>query len=115
MDGTLIQCDMRHLSVADTSLDGVWLCASLLHLPRSQALDALLEVRRVVHSGAPLFVGVQLGAGEEWKTDDGLRFFTYYQPDELESSVARAGFRVDASWEVSAEYVVWIYLVALAV
>jgi hypothetical protein len=106
---------MRRLSVADASLAGVWLCASLLHLPRSQALDALLEVRRVVYSGSPLFIAVQLGEGETWKTHDGPRFFTYYQPDELESLVARAGFRVDASWEESTEYAMWINLVALAV
>jgi len=115
IDGILIQCDMRRLPVADASLDGIWLCASLLHLPRFQAFDALLEVRRVMHPGAPLFVSVQRGEGETWKTRGGPRLFAYYQPDELGNLVKRAGFNVDTSWEACTEHATWINLVALAV
>lgn len=113
--GALIQCDMRCLSIADASFGGVWLCASLLHLPRSQALDALLEVRRVIHPGDPLFLGVQLGEGERWKTDNGLRLFTYYQPDELQELIEKASFQVVISWQTFTEYITWINLVALAI
>ena len=40
----LIQADMRHLPFRRGSFQGLWACASLLHLPKEQAGDALLEL-----------------------------------------------------------------------
>ncbi|MCI0476889.1 MAG: class I SAM-dependent methyltransferase, partial [Anaerolineales bacterium] len=45
--GALWCGDMRDLGCASQAFDGVWLCATLLHLPRVDAPRALAEVRRV--------------------------------------------------------------------
>lgn len=94
-----VQADMRALPFADGSLDGVWACASLLHVPRAEAPAVLAEVRRVLEHGH-LFLAVKRGEGETWvETEHGPVFFAYYHPAEIELLVERAGFRVLERWE----------------
>ena len=57
----LIQADMAHLPFRKGSFRGLWVCASLLHIPKVQAGDVLRELERgrdlamanklVVHAG----------------------------------------------------------------
>lgn len=107
----LLNCDMCHLSVSDESFDGVWLCASLLHLSKKQAILALGEIRRIIRKGGALYVSVQLGRGETWTKQFGERYFSYYQPEELAELVRKAGFEVRERWEVLGGEKEWINLI----
>ena len=100
VDVPLIQADMRHLPFRRGSFDGLWVCASLLHIPKEQAGDALRELARVVYPGH-MFLAVKRGEGEAWVEDDeGHRFFfAYYAPSEIELLVERSGFEVLQAWE----------------
>ncbi len=93
--GSLVCADMRFLPFANGIFDGVWYCASLLHVPRDQAPTVLSECKRVLGHGY-LHLAVKQGKGEAWVTGaDGKRyFFVYYHPAEIELLVERAGFRV---------------------
>jgi ADP-ribose pyrophosphatase YjhB (NUDIX family) len=93
--GPLMRADMRVLPFADSSFDGLWCCASLLHVPRAQVPAVLGEYRRVLGHGY-LFMAVKRGEGEAWVTgeDGGRRLFVYYHPAEIELLVERAGFQV---------------------
>ncbi len=94
-----VQADMRALPFADGSFDGVWACASLLHVPRAEAPAVLAEVRRVLEHGH-LFLAVKRGEGETWvETEHGPVFFACYHPAEVELLVERAGLRVLEFWE----------------
>ena len=95
-----VQADMRHLPFANASFDGLWVCASLLHLPKADALAVLQECRRVAGHGH-IFLAVKEGQGERWVTShEGQSvFFAYYHPAEIELLVERAGFRVLEAWE----------------
>jgi len=91
----LVQADARALPFADGALDGIWACASLLHLPKAELPAALVEIHRALGHG---HVGLVLkhGQGESWR-DDGqgrCRFFAYYHPAEVELALERAGFHV---------------------
>ena len=112
--GALVCADMRALPLGDASLDGVWLCAALLHLPRTEAPVALAEVRRVLRSRGVLYVSVQRGEGEAWDMADGPRFFTYYQSDELVALVQAVGFTVQERWIDPTKRATWINLIATA-
>lgn len=93
--GNLLNMDMCLLGLRDACFDGVWCCASLLHVPKSMALGALQGFRRVLKPGGMLAVVVQEGAGEAWEDSyvDGVsRFFARYRADELERILGRAGF-----------------------
>lgn len=96
----LVCADMRHLPTADECADGCFACASLLHIPRSQVLQTLVEFRRVLRSGGALYAGVKEGGGEEWVSDrHGCeRFFVYYQPEEINQLIQSAGFEVIDGW-----------------
>ncbi len=111
--GALVCADMRTLPLGDASLDGVWMCAALLHLPRAEAPIALAEVHRVLRPGGVLYVSVQRGEGEAWDLSDGPRFFAYYQPDEFVARVQAAGFTLQECWIDPTERATWINLIAV--
>jgi ubiquinone/menaquinone biosynthesis C-methylase UbiE len=96
----LICADMRRLPIPNECTDGCFACASLLHIPRSQVLQTLVEFRRVLRSGGALYAGVKEGKGEEWVSDrHGYeRFFVYYQPEEIDQLIQTAGFRIVDHW-----------------
>jgi ubiquinone/menaquinone biosynthesis C-methylase UbiE len=96
----LAQADMRRLPIAAGRVDGCFVCASLLHLPRTQALSALLDFRRVLRTDGALYVGVKEGEGEQWiTTQEGHeRFFAYHQPEEIDRLIQAAGFEVVDGW-----------------
>ena len=68
----------------------------LLHLPRIQAPQALLEFYRVLRPGGTLYVGVKEGEGKKWVTDQKgqERFFTYYQPEEIDRLIQAGNFEI---------------------
>ena len=96
----LVCADMRRLPIADAQADGCFACASLLHLPRTQATQALLEFRRALRPGGALYVSVMEGKGQKWVTDpQGYeRFFAYYQPEEIDRPIKKAGFQIVDGW-----------------
>jgi len=83
--------DMRHLPLASASIDGIWMCASLLHIPRVDVPGVLLEARRILRLQGALYISVREGIGEEWtESDCGRRFFTLFHADELLGFVKQA-------------------------
>ncbi len=96
--GELLQMDMCHLTLPPASFEGVWCCASLLHVPKAQAPLALEQMRCVLVPGGTLYLGLQKGSGEKWEVTRfaGVeRFFARYTPEEAEELLAQAGFSVD--------------------
>ncbi len=96
--GELRQMDMCHLDLPDGHFDGVWCCASLLHVPKARARLALAEMRRVLIPTGMLYLGIQEGAGEAWESGgpfgDVERLFARYTPDEADALLRDAGFNI---------------------
>jgi SAM-dependent methyltransferase len=100
-DSALVHGDMRWPPFRSGAFDGVWACASLLHLRRAQLPAALAVVSRLLRSpGGILYLALKSGRGERWTTASGGQrlFFTYYQPAEVETVLRQAGFEVLDSW-----------------
>ncbi len=94
-----LQADMRYLPFSTGVADGCFVCASLLHLPRPYAIQALAAFRRVLRHGGVLYLGLKEGVGEEWVPEGtGSRRFVYYQPAEVDQLLVTAGFRVTDGW-----------------
>ncbi|MFC5972640.1 class I SAM-dependent methyltransferase [Halomarina salina] len=93
--------DMRSLAFAPGSFDGVWACASFLHVPREDAPATLAGFERVLRDGGVLFCAVQRGEGERdtegspYDAEDERRF-TLYDPESFREIVEDAGFTVDS-------------------
>ena len=87
--------DIRKMNVQDHEYNGLWACASLLNIEKSEVLIVLSEFRRVLKTDGILFISVKEGKGEEMIADQaGERFFSFYSADELKSLVEKAGFKV---------------------
>jgi len=95
----LIQADMAHLPFRKGSFRGLWVCASLLHIPKAQAGDVLRELERIVHPGH-IYLAVKQGEGEAWvENERGERlFFAYYDSSEIQLLMERSGFEVLDHW-----------------
>lgn len=108
------QMDMRTLGVAAGVFDGVWACASLLHVPRKEAGPTLAEFHRALHSEGILHLSVKYGKGtaDGEVYEDDTRHFVLYHPDELETIVEEAGFTI-TSLETDATDT-WIQVAARA-
>jgi len=95
--------------------DGVWACASLLHLPRDAFRPALRSLNRALKRGGTLFMAVQEGQGEAILPDG--RLYVYYSEDDIRRSLDAAGLAVNELWASrnSADAVrqpVWINVIA---
>lgn len=99
-DLPLMLGDMRRLPVRNGALDGIWACASFLHIPKRTGLDVLREFRRALRPGGAVYIGVKRGTSERWVEHTGglQRFFAFYQENEFDTLLASAGFAVCESW-----------------
>jgi len=115
-DAALVSGDMRSLPFADGAFDGLWACASLLHVPREDVPGTLSEYERVLAPGGVTVVSIQRrrggGGGEGDRNgdetpqnpyDEDSRHFEQYDPTEIRAAFERAGFVVtsvdpDGDW-----------------
>ena len=71
--------EIRLLSFSDVNFeekfDGVWACASLLHVPSVDMQDTLQKLTRALKSGGILYTSFKYGEGELVRSD---RFFSDY-------------------------------------
>ena len=92
------EADMRATGLPNAAYKGIWACASLLNIPKSDVPTALAEFHRLLEDGGELFISVKEGAGEKMVPDKaGERFFSFFSPNELSALVKAAGFNV---WKV---------------
>lgn len=112
LSGQFVQGDMRFVPFSSAQFDGVWMCASLLHIPRKQASTVLSYVYRIMGWGSVLFIAVKQGYGECWQETEGPIFFTYYQPDEISKIIQDSGLLIELIWNEKAQGNNWINIIA---
>ena len=90
--------DMRKLDFEPNSFDGIWACASLLHVPHKDAYQTLKGFNSVIKKGGLMFVCVLEGKGEKMEKNSTFqehsRFFAYYSNDSIESLIRSADFKI---------------------
>jgi ubiquinone/menaquinone biosynthesis C-methylase UbiE len=116
--GGLNLMDMRQLAFVDQQFDCAWCCASLLHLPKTEAPRALLEMRRVLKPASMMILSIQAGEGEGW--DGGYvegvkRFFARYSAQEMAQLLAASGFVTQEIQEAQAGKRQWLGFVTQVV
>lgn len=80
----------------DEKYDVILACAVFLHFTDADFQQAVRNVRDSLLENGKFAFSVKLGDGDGWssKKVDAPRYFNYYQPDELERALARAGMGV---------------------
>jgi ubiquinone/menaquinone biosynthesis C-methylase UbiE len=93
-----VQMDMRKLNFSESSFDGIWVCASLLHIPKKDVKNTLLGFKKVLKSNGLVYLSVKAGKGEkiiEKEEYQGLiKFFAFYSENELEELIKSCGLKV---------------------
>ncbi len=116
--GSVFQMDMRNLGLHDAAFNAIWCCASLLHLPRSEAPGALRELRRVLVRGGICFLAVQEGTGEGWERRQRYgsveRLFTRYSSPEMATLLRQSGFDLQEQGRTNNGSPVWLQFLAVA-
>lgn len=121
-EGDFIVMDMRDVSNLGKKFDGVFVLASLLHIPKTEVPAVLKGFESVLKPGGYLSVSVKeqkQGQPEEQslKEDDyGYeyeRFFSYFQIDELERFIGDAGLVIKKTVVIPFGNTNWINVLAM--
>ncbi|MCA9323643.1 class I SAM-dependent methyltransferase [Candidatus Saccharibacteria bacterium] len=99
-DRKFLQCAVQDVAdmFSQSSFDGFWCSAVLLHIPRSEILETLKNLKKVTAPKSAGMISIQKGSGEKYeegnKKTDGLpRLFVYYTQREFEELLDKAGFK----------------------
>lgn len=113
--------DVRELNLGPGEFEGVFAKAVLLHLRREEVPSVLGGIHRILKLGGLLHISVKEGEGEkvviekDWEGFDYPveRFFTFFDLDEMERYVKKAGFRIVLSERrVASPQTTWINIFA---
>lgn len=95
---TFYTMDLRNIDFPERAFDGIWACASVLHLTRDEVPTVFSKFRSLLKPEGILFLLMKEGIGERMVTGGTIegdeRFFSYYSGDELRSMLEDAGFTV---------------------
>ncbi|WP_461534739.1 class I SAM-dependent DNA methyltransferase [Spongorhabdus nitratireducens] len=75
--------------------DGIWACASLLHVPHTDLRDTFIHLAQYLKPEGVFYCSFKQGQGEE---DRGGRHFTHLDNDELESILKTTGLHIHKYW-----------------
>jgi ubiquinone/menaquinone biosynthesis C-methylase UbiE len=100
-----VQADLRALPIRASTLDGIWCCAALLHVPEGDTLTVLREFRRTLTSGGVLALVTALGDGARFEpvpyASGEQRWFAYRTAGTLADQLRSAGFTTRSSTRVT--------------
>lgn len=81
------------LNFPKNAFDGFWACATLLHVPKSRIIEALISIQKVVRARSVGFISLKEGEGETIENSTG-RYFTYYTKEEFIKYLKSINFTV---------------------
>jgi SAM-dependent methyltransferase len=92
------QGEMRSLEIEDGSLGGIAAFYSIIHIPRTEVVDVLVEMKRVLQPGGLLLLAFHLGDNlvhlDEWWGQRVSVDFIFFRAEEMTGYLREAGFDV---------------------
>jgi SAM-dependent methyltransferase len=90
--------DLRHVQSLYPAgiFDGIWACASLVHLSRTDAAAVLKQFATLLRPAGKLYACVNTQGQTGWLEEpDGRRWYCIWEPDAFEKTVEASGFVVE--------------------
>jgi SAM-dependent methyltransferase len=84
----------------EATFDGVWACATLLHLPRAELPPAFARIARALKPGGVFYASFKDGTEDRFANG---RWFTDLTQPMLEGLLGQAGLAVIESWRAADE------------
>lgn len=72
--------------------DGIWACASLLHLEKSVFSEMLIKLYKALRTDGVIYISLKIG--RDFATYEGDRFFTYYTKETLYQLIKEANLNI---------------------
>jgi len=112
--GDFREMDMLKLKFRAKVFDGIWCCASLLHIRKSDAARVLTGFNKILKDKGILFLSLKMGRGERIVTypDGNRRFFSYYSEKEIVELVERNFKVLKVSTQSEKQGDVWVNVFA---
>lgn len=96
---TFLKQDFRNLDFSPSTFDGIWACASLLHLKKIDIPNVLKKFYELLQPEGILFIMVKEGRGEadvqESISSNLSRHFTYFDREEISKLLKQTGFAIE--------------------
>ena len=94
--------DIRNLNFENESFDGIWASACLLHIPKSDLIDVLRNLHKILKPGGHIFVSVkeklinQLDEEftPDFRYDGSFKFWSYFELDEMLNYLKNTHFEI---------------------
>lgn len=113
LTGLAVRCMLFDELDYTDAFDGIWACASLLHVKKCNLVSVLGKIRAALRPDGTFYASFKEGTGESF---DNGRFFAYYSAEELESRFGEARLRTVDIWQTvrprMSGDVQWINLIA---
>ena len=98
-EGAFCQMDMRYPGFSSGAFNRVWANGCIYHVPKSDFIQVLKEIRRVLAPAGVFSFNFKVGGGESLETEPrsfkgGPRFFAYYTIKEMKDLLRQADFEV---------------------
>jgi 2-polyprenyl-3-methyl-5-hydroxy-6-metoxy-1,4-benzoquinol methylase len=97
---------------SDKQYDGIWACASLLHLNSKDLIEAIKTLKKLLKAEGLLYASFKRGGGEEVING---RFFNYQTEESLLALITEAQFDLIEMWnsiDVRNRDITWINVIA---
>ena len=92
------QGDMRSPEIADEAFMGIAAFYSIIHIPRSEVVPVLGELRRILKPGGTLLLAFHIGDEvvhlDEWWGQNVSVDFVFFRPEEMTGYLELAGFQI---------------------
>jgi ubiquinone/menaquinone biosynthesis C-methylase UbiE len=93
-----IQMDMRNVDFPENTFDGIWACASFLHVPKEDAENTLLGFRKILKPAGLIYLSVKQGNEEKFVEKDEYKgktkFFAFYSQDKFKNLIESCNFKI---------------------
>ena len=111
------EMNLMKLEFKDKSFDGIWCCASFIHIPKKETEKALKELNRVLKQQGVLYLGLREGTSEGLEPSINLGreevLISSYTQNEIEELIRNNGLEIITTYiEQDNEGVSWINLFA---
>lgn len=110
-EAVLYKQDIRDLDFQEGNFDGIWACASLLHIRKLEIEGVIKKLFFILKNNGLLYISLKKGSGESIEYNNYYeegRFFAYYQKEEIHNILISAGFEIINSYLSDKGNTTWI-------
>lgn len=93
--GQKVQCIRFQNMTFENEFDGIWACATLLHVPSNELIQVLVKLKRALKLEGVLYASFKYGSFEGERNS---RYFTDLTEETAEELLKECGLKIEEMW-----------------